>query len=85
MRVAEDKIGPLSEVQVMKSLTDLTDKLRIHPVGHEETDKFQREEQELSQISPELDFEKTPSGRVEERLEGWGRLEVGRSVKGLWQ
>lgn len=36
-------------------------------------DRYQTEEQEISQISSELDFEKTPSGRVEERLEGcWG-------------
>lgn len=41
--------------------------------SNEEIDRYQTEEQEISQISSELDFEKTPSGRVEEGLEGcWG-------------
>lgn len=45
------KINPILLAQVLKSLMDLMNKFRTQPIGSEE-----RDEQEVSVMSPELDF-----------------------------
>ena len=63
----------------MKSLMDHINEHRIHPIGKKETGGFPTGEQEIALTSPELDFEKTPSGSVEESWRDGGDTGGGKA------